>query len=56
AQGWSSLRPIQAEACRVLFDTDQHLLIAAGTASGKTEAAFLPWLRRRSPRPRRRTA
>lgn len=44
AQGWSSLRPIQAEACRVLFDTDQHLLIAAGTASGKTEAAFLPAL------------
>lgn len=44
AQGWSSLRPIQAEACRVLFDTDHHLLIAAGTASGKTEAAFLPAL------------
>ncbi|MCY6490615.1 DEAD/DEAH box helicase [Leptolyngbya sp. GGD] len=44
SQGWSSLRPIQAEACRVLFDTDQHLLIAAGTASGKTEAAFLPAL------------
>lgn len=43
-QGWSSLRPIQAEACRVLFDTDRHLLIAAGTASGKTEAAFLPVL------------
>ncbi|MCU0550138.1 MAG: DEAD/DEAH box helicase [Leptolyngbya sp. Prado105] len=44
AQGWRSLRPIQAEACRVLFDTDRHLLIAAGTASGKTEAAFLPAL------------
>ena len=43
-QGWANLRPIQAEACRILFETDQHLLIAAGTASGKTEAAFLPVL------------
>jgi ATP-dependent Lhr-like helicase len=42
--GWASLRPIQVEACRVVFDTDSHLLIAAGTASGKTEAAFLPVL------------
>ncbi|MBW4538869.1 MAG: DEAD/DEAH box helicase [Myxacorys chilensis ATA2-1-KO14] len=42
--GWSSLRPIQAEACRIIFDTPNHLLIAAGTASGKTEAAFLPVL------------
>lgn len=43
-QGWTNLRPIQAEACRILFETDNHLLIAAGTASGKTEAAFLPVL------------
>ncbi|MBD1825404.1 DEAD/DEAH box helicase [Cyanobacteria bacterium FACHB-DQ100] len=43
-QGWASLRPIQAEACRIVFETDNHLLIAAGTASGKTEAAFLPVL------------
>lgn len=42
--GWTSLRPIQEEACRVVFETDDHLLIAAGTASGKTEAAFLPVL------------
>lgn len=42
--GWTDLRPIQVEACRVLFDTNNHLLIAAGTASGKTEAAFLPVL------------
>lgn len=42
--GWTELRPIQIEACRVLFETDRHLLIAAGTASGKTEAAFLPVL------------
>ncbi len=43
-QGWTDLRPIQAETCRILFETDNHLLIAAGTASGKTEAAFLPVL------------
>jgi len=43
-QGWTELRPVQVEACRVIFDTDAHLLIAAGTASGKTEAAFLPVL------------
>ena len=41
---WTELRPIQAAACEVIFDTDAHLLIAAGTASGKTEAAFLPVL------------
>src|SRR4028119_2007528 len=41
---WTELRPVQVEACRVIFDTDAHLLLAAGTASGKTEAAFLPVL------------
>ena len=44
SQGWATLRPVQVEACRVIFETDAHLLIAAGTASGKTEAAFLPVL------------
>jgi ATP-dependent helicase Lhr and Lhr-like helicase len=42
--GWNDLRPIQVEACKVIFDTDAHLLVSAGTASGKTEAAFLPVL------------
>ena len=44
SSNWSELRPVQIEACRVIFDTDAHLLVAAGTASGKTEAAFLPVL------------
>ncbi|MBW4473493.1 MAG: DEAD/DEAH box helicase [Stenomitos rutilans HA7619-LM2] len=44
SEGWTDLRPVQVEACRVLFKADAHLLIAAGTASGKTEAAFLPVL------------
>lgn len=43
-QGWTELRPIQLEASQVLFETEAHLLVAAGTASGKTEAAFLPVL------------
>ncbi|BAZ19539.1 DEAD/DEAH box helicase domain-containing protein [Kalymmatonema gypsitolerans NIES-4073] len=41
---WTELRAVQIEACKVIFDTDAHLLVAAGTASGKTEAAFLPVL------------
>ncbi len=44
AQGWVELRPVQIEACKVLFDTPHHLLLATGTASGKTEAALLPAL------------
>ncbi|MCM0589505.1 MAG: DEAD/DEAH box helicase [Gloeotrichia echinulata DEX184] len=41
-QNWTELRPVQIAACEVIFDTNSHLLVAAGTASGKTEAAFLP--------------
>jgi ATP-dependent Lhr-like helicase len=42
--GWTELRAVQVEACRVIFNTKAHLLLATGTASGKTEAAFLPIL------------
>lgn len=41
---WETLREAQVDACRTLFDTPNHLLIASGTASGKTEAAFFPAL------------
>ncbi|MEM7536883.1 MAG: DEAD/DEAH box helicase [Chloroflexota bacterium] len=41
---WTELRDLQVEACRIVFDSDNHLILAAGTASGKTEAAFLPIL------------
>ncbi len=41
---WAELREVQVQACKVLFNTDSHLILAAGTASGKTEAAFLPIL------------
>lgn len=36
------MRAVQIDACKVIFDTNAHLLLAASTASGKTEAAFLP--------------
>jgi ATP-dependent Lhr-like helicase len=41
---WTELRGIQIAACEVIFDTDDNLLLSSGTASGKTEAAFLPIL------------
>jgi ATP-dependent Lhr-like helicase len=44
SHNWTELRAVQVEACRVIFDSDAHLLLATGTASGKTEAAFLPVL------------
>lgn len=40
--GWTELRGIQVAAGQVIFDTDENLLLSSGTASGKTEAAFLP--------------
>ena len=42
SKGWDSLRDIQERAIPVLLNTDEDLIIAAATASGKTEAAFLP--------------
>ena len=41
---WEQLRDIQVAACDIVFNTDGNLLLATGTASGKTEAAFLPVL------------
>lgn len=44
ASNWTELRDIQIAACQTIFDTDDNLLLSSGTASGKTEAAFLPVL------------
>ena len=44
ANRWTELRDIQTAACQVIFETDDNLLLSSGTASGKTEAAFLPVL------------
>ena len=41
---WQELHANQVAACEVIFDTDDNLLLSSGTASGKTEAAFLPVL------------
>lgn len=43
-QGWDDLRPIQERAIPLLLPADQDLILAAPTAGGKTEAAFLPIL------------
>lgn len=40
--GWESLRAIQVAAAEAIFNTDDHVLLTASTASGKTEAAFFP--------------
>ena len=42
--GWESLRSVQLDAARSIFDTENNLLITSSTASGKTEAAFFPIL------------
>ena len=39
---WPALRGIQETAIPAVLDTQNHILIAAGTASGKTEACFFP--------------
>lgn len=43
-KGWKELRAVQKEACDAILDTKGHVIIASGTASGKTEAAFFPIL------------
>lgn len=39
---WENLRAIQVAAANAIFHTDEHVLLTASTASGKTEAAFFP--------------
>ena len=41
---WQQLRSVQVAAGDVIFNSDDNLLLCAGTASGKTEAAFFPIL------------
>ncbi|MGO1369486.1 DEAD/DEAH box helicase [Senegalia sp. (in: firmicutes)] len=41
-EGWEALRNIQEASIKRVHDTDNNLILAAPTASGKTEAAFLP--------------
>ncbi|WP_240662919.1 DEAD/DEAH box helicase [Acidilutibacter cellobiosedens] len=41
-EDWDSLRGIQEASIKHVHDTENNLILAAPTASGKTEAAFLP--------------
>ena len=44
AEGWESLRDAQEEAIPLILKADRDVIVAAATAAGKTEAAFLPAL------------
>jgi ATP-dependent Lhr-like helicase len=41
-QKWQALKGIQEETIDAVLDTKAHILVAASTASGKTEACFFP--------------
>jgi len=43
-KGWEQLRPIQIAAIAKILASDDNYILASRTASGKTEAAFLPIL------------
>lgn len=43
-KGWEHLRPIQNAAISKILSSDENFILASRTASGKTEAAFLPIL------------
>lgn len=43
-KGWEQLRPIQTAAITRILASDDNYILASRTASGKTEAAFLPIL------------
>jgi ATP-dependent helicase Lhr and Lhr-like helicase len=44
AEGWESLRDAQEAAIPLIIRADRDVIVAAATAAGKTEAAFLPAL------------
>lgn len=44
--GWKGLRDNQLAALPLILDTQADVIVSAATASGKTEAAFLPLLTR----------
>lgn len=48
---WDELRDVQVRAIAEILDYPGHVLIAAGTASGKTEAAFFPMLTKLTQQP-----
>lgn len=41
-EGWTTLREVQERAIPIIVESDADVVIGSSTASGKTEAAFLP--------------
>jgi ATP-dependent helicase Lhr and Lhr-like helicase len=50
-QRWDELRQLQVDAIDAVLDSEDHVILAAATASGKTEAAFLPILSQLAAKP-----
>ena len=44
--GWDELKDVQEQSIPIVLNGEHDAIIAAATASGKTEAAFLPILTR----------
>jgi len=44
--GWKEFKPIQVRSVHAICETENHIVICAPTAGGKTEAAFLPIISR----------
>lgn len=44
AESWEELRDVQEQAIPLILSGDRDVIVAAATAAGKTEAAFLPAL------------
>ncbi len=49
--GWKEFKPIQVQSIHAICETEQHLVVCAQTAGGKTEAAFLPIISRLAAQP-----
>ena len=49
--GWKEFKPIQVQSIHAVCETENHLVICAQTAGGKTEAAFLPIISRLAAQP-----
>lgn len=54
-QGWAEIRDLQERAIPAILDEDCDVILAAATAGGKTEAAFLPVVSRLAEREPERT-
>lgn len=39
---WQNLREVQTVAAKIIFESEDNLILSASTSSGKTEAAFFP--------------